>query len=517
MAKVLAGNRRAEQARARDRAMVQMYNGCHAELALALANLRRLLRQCSINGTGWATAVAVSAALEKVGVSADSGAVLTLAAGQGHDAHHPGGFAQEQLLDGSATAVTSPETRLVHWPSIVNFLEDGLDGQADTCATTRGGRKKRQIICSNSPKKRNQSKTPRLVGEHARPTRHDSEKPVSRAGEPDDANVANPETTPESNAGSGDGFGSEGGAPGWQSETGDSRKGIMLVRQGLSTIDAGLRELEFGGAGLSRSQITDAMDSLRGILEAKAGVHCGREGDCWPVQSTKKPHDEETPPRIPEGTVNGCGLPEESSGRAQGLNGERLVEAACMAGKTGDTEALRDFADSVDLRTSDAFGRNALYYACLCGHVQAAHLVALRAYGGVEGIPENERWECRKNALSEELRRYLDTGILPRATPSQTSKSDERRPVQAVPAKGADCFIRRTTTTTITTTATSVQSRRGGEAAESATKLKGGPAADDDGTTGSGAHHHAAPPAEATISIASLFGWGRDREKDEDY
>lgn len=44
----------------------------------------------------------------------------------------------------------------------------------------------------------------------------------------------------------------------------------------------------------------------------------------------------------------------------------------------------KDLADSVDLRTRDAFGRNPLYYTCLCGHVCAAHFVVVRAYGGVE-------------------------------------------------------------------------------------------------------------------------------------
>lgn len=44
----------------------------------------------------------------------------------------------------------------------------------------------------------------------------------------------------------------------------------------------------------------------------------------------------------------------------------------------------KDLADSVDLRTKDAFGRNPLYYTCLCGHVCAAHFVVIRAYGGVE-------------------------------------------------------------------------------------------------------------------------------------
>ena len=114
-----------------------------------------------------------------------------------------------------------------------------------------------------------------------------------------------------------------------------------------------------------------------------------------------------------------------------------------------------------------------------------------------QGIPENERWECRKNALSDEMRRYLDTGVLPRASPAQVSKSDEGRPVQAVTPK-ADCYSPITT---------SVQPRREEGSAESVAGAKCGPVADV----------VAAPPAEATISIATLFGWGYDREKEEDY
>lgn len=30
-----------------------------------------------------------------------------------------------------------------------------------------------------------------------------------------------------------------------------------------------------------------------------------------------------------------------------------------------------------------------------------------------QGIPRDALWECRKNALTEEVRHYLDTGILP--------------------------------------------------------------------------------------------------------
>lgn len=50
-------------------------------------------------------------------------------------------------------------------------------------------------------------------------------------------------------------------------------------------------------------------------------------------------------------------------------------------------------------------------------------------------IPEQERWECRKNALSDEIRHYLDTGVLPRHL-TETAKSPEQRAGQVVPVKG---------------------------------------------------------------------------------
>lgn len=38
----------------------------------------------------------------------------------------------------------------------------------------------------------------------------------------------------------------------------------------------------------------------------------------------------------------------------------------------------------IDLRKNGPFGRNAMYYACLCGHVDAVHFIATHAYGGVK-------------------------------------------------------------------------------------------------------------------------------------
>lgn len=290
------------------------------------------------NGTGWATAIAVSAVLEQVGVSADSGTVLMLA-DQGYDTHHHVGCAEEQFPDSAETAVAPPETRLVHWPSIIDCLENGLNGQVDTRGTILGERKKRQLR-SSSPETTNQPKTPRLDGERAKPIRADNEEPMPRAAETKD-DIVNPETTSESDFGSDDGFVHEGGLRGRQREINDSCNGIMLVKQGLSKIDAGLRELGFDGAELSPSQIADTINSLRETLEVKAGVHCGREGSCRATQNKIHPQDKEMWLGNPEGNMKGCGVSAKSPESTQGLDAERLVQKACMAGKRGDVAALK--------------------------------------------------------------------------------------------------------------------------------------------------------------------------------
>lgn len=86
------------------------------------------------------------------------------------------------------------------------------------------------------------------------------------------------------------------------------------------------------------------------------------------------------------------------------------------------------------------------------------------------------------------------------------SKSDEGRPVQAVPVREKRL-----------TPVASVRPGTGEESPEIVVRAKAGPAANDVEASGSDDAHRAAPPAEATISIASLFGCGRDRDKDEDY
>lgn len=42
-----------------------------------------------------------------------------------------------------------------------------------------------------------------------------------------------------------------------------------------------------------------------------------------------------------------------------------------------------------------------------------------------QGIPEGELWECRKNALSDQVRAYLDTGVLPEVGTAKPPRHEE--------------------------------------------------------------------------------------------
>lgn len=48
----------------------------------------------------------------------------------------------------------------------------------------------------------------------------------------------------------------------------------------------------------------------------------------------------------------------------------------------------QDLVGRTDLTKSDAFGRNALYYGCLCGHLDAVHFIVQSTVGSVKVSPE---------------------------------------------------------------------------------------------------------------------------------
>lgn len=98
------------------------------------------------------------------------------------------------------------------------------------------------------------------------------------------------------------------------------------------------------------------------------------------------------------------------------------------------------------------------------------------------------------------MRRYLDTGTLPNETPNRTPKSDEGRQAALLDRE---------------------KNRRRGKANNISSIGRKELVETRDSGMNSGssvsAAHIAVSPPDATISIASLFGWGYDRETDGDY
>lgn len=124
-----------------------------------------------------------------------------------------------------------------------------------------------------------------------------------------------------------------------------------------------------------------------------------------------------------------------------------------------------------------------------------------------QGIPPKERRECRMNALSEEIRRYLDTGTLPDGTPlPEEGKQDEGRPVQPVPPDREKYHHSEAERTKPDGAGKGVGSVGGN-----------GTVVDDARESSLSGAHNAASSAEGALSVASLFGWGHDREKAADY
>ncbi|CAM9107052.1 unnamed protein product [Ectocarpus sp. 6 AP-2014] len=512
LAKPPPDNRHAERTRVRDRLLVQVYNRCHSDFSSSLEDLKDSLQQCSIDETGWATVTSISAVMKKAGITIDEAAVLLLASEPGiRNNHNNTGYAHEQRQDNSA-AKSAPRAPLVYWPNIIDFVEQGPARGFGY----RGNDVQRTEKWRTSTPSTNNIPS---VATH----RFDSE--AKKSTTPEDLNVSpsgagqmkddeNPEVTPESRLERRDGLSSHGGDSSvrHKNNEGDANdRSCIRLRQGLHDILSGLREVKVHGSKLSPRQIKHTMDSIRGILEAQTGVNfcevTSTPGgqSCFPL-GERGPHAREEGAGQSETTRHGCCVAEARATSLGPRGTESFVSTACAAGKRGDISALKGIADSVDLRRNDDFGRNALYYACLCGHVHAAHFVVVRAYGDVEGIPQKERRECRMNALSEEIRRYLDTGISPGATPrTQEAKQDEGRPVQAVlpdrekyhhPGAGRI---------------------KPDGAREHVGSAGGNGRAVDARESSLSEAHNAASSAEGALSVASLFGWGHDRQKDADY
>lgn len=125
-----------------------------------------------------------------------------------------------------------------------------------------------------------------------------------------------------------------------------------------------------------------------------------------------------------------------------------------------------------------------------------------------QDIPEQERWECRKNALTAEMRHYLDTGLVSPPRPEKAScKSVEIRQGQT---RGEQRNQDGDTTTT-TRCSKGVKGDQRRDCPEGGVKsCAGGNTKVETEITPS------PPPEDAALFIAGIFG-GEDDRGMEDY
>lgn len=290
------------------------------------------------DGTGWATVTAVSAVLEQAGAHTDDSTVLLLA-NQSDDPHSPVRPMQEHFQDNAAAAVT--KTRLVHWPTIIDFLEEGPSA-AVTPGATSTGCKEGLLVSSTTPSTSTQSaRTCQFDGKPAMLINADKVVvPLGTGDVRDDCNDGNPEVTPESK------IDERGGES--ESECGDGRSsiddlscsGITRLKEGLREIEAGLRDMEVDRARPSPASRGDIMESIRELLKAKAGVLFDR-GTTGPAGGRNGSNDEGREREVPSGAPRDGGTAQDKTGNGQDSQERlRLTTAACAAGKSGDVSTL---------------------------------------------------------------------------------------------------------------------------------------------------------------------------------
>lgn len=126
-----------------------------------------------------------------------------------------------------------------------------------------------------------------------------------------------------------------------------------------------------------------------------------------------------------------------------------------------------------------------------------------------QDIPEKERWECRKNALTAEMRHYLDTGLVSPPRPEKaSSKSVERRQGRT---RGERCNQHGDTSTTTTCRSKGAKGDQRRDCPEGGVKsCAGGNTTVETDITPS------PPPEDAALFIAGIFG-GEDDRGMEDY
>ncbi len=282
----------------------------------------------------------MSASLGQAGVDADDEMVLLLANQQLDDMSPSVGSAREQRY-GAATEAMPSVTRLVHWPSIIDYLEEGSPGDVEKCATNPE-RKKRQPGSISSSTTTQSAEAPCRNGEPTIPVKADNKESTSDPrGQDNDGQ--NPEVTPESTTIESHRGCANDGRGVREQATRNSYSGLELLERGLGQIEAGLTEMESDGARLPGSRIADAMDSIRDILKVKAGVHWvagGRGNNQQPSKNTEEPHDNENWRENATRASTDCYKVEGRTETLQALDTKRLVSAACAAGKRGDIPAL---------------------------------------------------------------------------------------------------------------------------------------------------------------------------------
>lgn len=110
------------------------------------------------------------------------------------------------------------------------------------------------------------------------------------------------------------------------------------------------------------------------------------------------------------GEDGGLLIVEERRVSTSGGEEERVTLDYWLAAKRGDLQLLRQHWDSNPherFRDLDAFGNTALYYSCLCGHVELTHFLLERA-GGHQAVPEDEMLRNHTNALNRHVKEVLE-------------------------------------------------------------------------------------------------------------
>lgn len=303
--------------------------------------------------TGWAPVTAVSNALVGVGVAVSEATVLLLA-NQSESSNNPRfqyrveGFQCEDMAVGE-------NCRLVYWPSMSKFLEEGPSARQGCGASDFGHRRECPgPTCAMARDFAQGEKYTKERGDTARNCKLDDDSPFPKVNTTATRTLPgiDPEVTPEPDANSCIGFvefnvddESDGGA-----RAAPSCK--KRVERGVLDIEAGLQAAALLGQ-LSHRSVAGTMNDIREALK-NAGMHCeerrGGEGGATPGMRTPRARDQRA--RQPPGsnvrlqtTLDEVNV-DEAVGAGTNFfsqdprDVEGMASAACAAGKRGDVTTL---------------------------------------------------------------------------------------------------------------------------------------------------------------------------------